>query len=163
MMGSGKTTVGRTLADVSQREFFDTDLLLQQKLGRPISQIFQLYGEDAFRCHETCLLRGLEPGPYILATGGGIVIRPENWPELRRLGVVVYLKATPDVLIERLERSRKKRPLLDVEGWQDRLRALLAQRTPLYEQADLTVELEKAELDDATEAVLRAIEGAGHA
>src|SRR5690349_9779443 len=99
MMGAGKSAVGRALAELSGREFVDTDLLLQQRLGRPISQLFAVYGEDAFRDHETSILRSLEPLPVVLATGGGIVVREENWSELRRLGTTIYLRATPETII----------------------------------------------------------------
>jgi shikimate kinase len=163
MMGAGKSSIGRALADASGRTFVDTDLLIQQRLGRPISQVFQVYGEDAFRCHETSVLRGLEPNRVVLATGGGIVLRPENWTEMRRLGPTIYLKASPETLIDRLEKSKKKRPLLEVEGWEDRLRTLLAARTPLYEQADVTVEVDDAQLDTGAEFVLQALKKAGYA
>jgi shikimate kinase len=141
MMGVGKSAVGRELAVRTGREFLDTDLMLQNRLGRPVSQLFQIYGESAFRDHESSLLRSLEPCSAILSTGGGIVVRPENWTELRRLGRVVYLKATDSDLIQRLANSKKRRPLLEVENWEDRLRNLLEQREPLYRQADAVVEL----------------------
>jgi shikimate kinase len=157
MMGAGKSAVGRALAELSGREFMDTDLLLQHRLGRPVSQLFHVYGEDAFRDHETSILHSLEPCPAVLATGGGIVVREANWPEMRRLGLTIYLKATPEVLIERLSHSKKKRPLLQVEDWEGRLRRLLEQRTPLYEQADVTVCIDGSDIADAAERVHHAL------
>ena len=112
MMGAGKSSIGRNLAEASHRPFLDTDLLLQNRLGRPVSQIFQVYGEATFRDHETSILRNLEPEPVVLATGGGIVLREENWTEMRRLGITVFLDAAFETLTERLARSKKKRPLL---------------------------------------------------
>src|SRR5690349_9612051 len=103
MMGAGKSSVGRALAEASGRPFLDTDLMLQNRLGRPITQIFQVYGEETFRDHETSILRSLEPHPAIVSTGGGIVIREANWSEMKRLGLVIYLKARPETLISRLE------------------------------------------------------------
>ena len=153
MMGAGKSSVGRTLAEVSGREFADTDLLLQSRLGRPIPQIFQIYGEDAFRDHETSVLKSLEPSPIVLATGGGIVIREANWLEMRRLGTIVYLKASPDTLISRLEVSKKKRPLLQTEEWPTRLTDLLSKREDLYRQADLTVEMDGHNIQSAAEKI----------
>src|SRR5437868_3400733 len=91
MMGAGKSAVGRALAGLAAREFVDTDQLLQNRFGRPVSQIFQHYGEETFRDHETNILRGLAPGRFVLSTGGGIVLREANWLEMRRLGVVIYL------------------------------------------------------------------------
>jgi shikimate kinase len=139
MMGAGKSSVGRALAALSGREFRDTDQLLQNRLGRPISQLFQIYGEDAFRDHETCLLRSLEPEPCVLSTGGGIVLREQNWTEMKRLGLVIYLDAECDTLIERLDRSKKRRPLLETDEWQERVRSILESRLDLYERADVKV------------------------
>src|SRR4051794_13739349 len=108
MMGVGKSAVGRELAVRTGRSFLDTDQLLQHRLGRPVSQLFQIYGEDAFREHETSILRSLEPCDAILSTGGGVVTREANWVELRRLGTVAYLKATEEEIIARLTVSKKR-------------------------------------------------------
>lgn len=154
MMGAGKSSVGRALAELSGREFLDTDLMLQNRLGRPIPQIFHVYGEDAFRDHETSILRSLEPKAAILSTGGGIVLREANWAEMRRLGLIIYLKSTPETLINRLEVSKKKRPLLQVEEWPDRVRDLLELRAPLYEQADVTIELDSQDVQTGARFIL---------
>lgn len=137
MMGAGKSSVGRELAKLAGRQFVDTDQLLQNRFGRPVGKIFDTYGEATFRDHESSILRSLEPGSIVIATGGGIVMRAENWEELRRLGKTIFLKVTIDQLIERLSISKKRRPLLEVENWQERLTALYEQRLPIYEQADL--------------------------
>lgn len=147
MMGAGKSSVGRYLATQTGRPFIDTDLLIQHRFGRPISQIFQLYGEDAFRDHETSVLKTLDREPSVISTGGGIVLRPENWDEMRRLGTIVYLKAPLQVLLDRLEASKKKRPLLQSEDWAARVEALLEARRPLYEQADLVVEVSDSDIE----------------
>ncbi|HWD38315.1 MAG TPA: shikimate kinase [Fimbriimonas sp.] len=157
MMGAGKSSVGRALAELSGREFFDTDLLLQHKLGRPIPQIFELYGEQAFRDHESSILRSLQPGQTVLATGGGIVCRDENWIEMRRLGATVYLKAERTTLLSRLEKSKKKRPLLADDDWQERLHALLDKRLPQYERADLVVDVDDVSIEEAAERVRSAL------
>lgn len=141
MMGAGKSSVGRSLAELSGRAFVDTDQLLQNRFGRSITKIFQVYGEEAFREHETSVLRSLEPGATVISTGGGVVLREENWAELRRLGTTVYLEASVETLVARLEASKKKRPLLEVDNWEDRLDELLLARLPLYRQADLTLTL----------------------
>ena len=154
MMGSGKTTVGRRLAEALEVSFADTDAMVEHRLGRPIPQIFELYGEEAFRQHETAVLASLQPEPGVLATGGGIVTRPENWPHLRRLGTTVYLDASLAVLADRLEQSKRKRPLLQVEDWQDRLGALLAVRRPLYQQADLTIPIFDQDIEDVVQRLM---------
>ncbi len=159
MMGSGKSAVGRGLAELSGRPFKDTDILLQNRFGRPVGQIFQVYGEQTFRDHETSILRGLEPGEYVLATGGGVVVRPENWTELRRIGTTIFLKATFETILERLEQSKKRRPLLETENWQERARTILESRLPLYEQADIIVSVDGLELGTAPAIVMEAIRG----
>ncbi len=151
MMGVGKSAVGRALAVRSEREYLDTDFLLQHKLGRPVSQLFHIYGESAFRDHETALLRDLQPQLAVVATGGGIVVRPDNWVELRRLGRVMYLRATVEDIIGRLTESKKRRPLLEVENWQDRIVTLMAEREALYQQADLVMQLSGDEIEGAAE------------
>lgn len=157
MMGAGKSSVGRALAELSGRDFVDTDLLLQHRFGRPVHQIFELYGEDAFRGHETSVLRGLEPCEVVLATGGGIVAREANWTELRRLGLTVFLDAHVDIIIRRLETSKKKRPLLLHDAWPDRVRSLLEQRRPFYERADIRIEVDSEQVNDVAARVLEAI------
>jgi len=163
MMGAGKSSIGRALADEYDRQFVDTDQLIQQRLGRSIAQIFQLYGEEAFRAHETSVLKSLSPGSSVLSTGGGIVTISENWPVLRSLGPTIYLKASPETLIARLEQSKKKRPLLNVEDWEAQLRSLLSRREQLYEQADITVEVDADDLVDGALRVHSALEKAGYA
>jgi shikimate kinase len=142
MMGAGKSSVGRALAELSDRPFEDTDLFIQNRLGWSIPQLFQRYGEEAFRQHETSILRNLEPHPAVLATGGGIVCRAENWDEMRRLGTVIYLRAAAETLKNRLEISRKRRPLLEYEDWESRVDDLLAVRETFYNQAELIVDVD---------------------
>lgn len=158
MMGVGKSAVGRELAQRTGREFLDTDLMLQTRLGRPVSQLFQIYGETAFRDHENSLLRSLDPAPCILSTGGGIVVRESNWPELKRLGYVVYLQADAEELVNRLALSKKKRPLLQVENWEERVRALLEVRGSLYQKADAVVHLDGEGIAKAADKVMEAFE-----
>ena len=153
-MGAGKSAVGRGLAEASGREYQDTDTLLQNRFGRPVTGIFATYGEATFRDHETSIVKGLVPGPTVLATGGGLVVREANWLELRRLGPTLYLRATAETLIEHLETSQKKRPLLQVENWEERVRTLLEARRDQYEKADLTVDIDGLDLTQVTESAL---------
>jgi shikimate kinase len=159
MMGAGKSSVGRALAELSGREFMDTDLLLQHRFGRPVYQIFDVYGEDAFRQHETSVLKSIEPANVVLATGGGIVTREANWDELRRIGTTIYLKATAETIIERLKASKKKRPLLMADAWPERVLDLLAARTPLYERADISVQVDSDDVVNVANRALAAIQG----
>ncbi|MBI3720911.1 MAG: shikimate kinase, partial [Fimbriimonas ginsengisoli] len=133
----------------SGRTFIDTDQLMRQRFGRPVAEIFRIYGEPAYRDHETDLLRNLEPGDFVLATGGGVVLRDDNWDQLRRLGVSVYLKASAEVLAKNLERSRSRRPLLDRPDWREHLGNLLSQRRAAYEKADYTIPVDSLSIDEA--------------
>lgn len=139
MMGSGKSTVGMELADLLGVPFLDTDKLLEARLGRPIRQWFQIYGEEAFREYETLMLRELDMTEGVLATGGGIVLRDENWLEMKRLGVIVFLDVQPDVLKHRLTNTKRKRPLLEVPDWEKRFDEILGSREPVYKRADFVV------------------------
>ena len=154
MMGAGKSSVGRAIAELSGRQFIDTDILLQQRLGRPIPQVFQIYGEDAFRDHETSILRSLEPGLSVLSTGGGIVIREDNWTEMKRLGTPIYLRALPETLMSRLEASKKRRPLLEVEDWPIRMKELLSKREDQYLRAEVVVDMDGENVESAARKVL---------
>ena len=157
MMGAGKSSIGRALAEHTQRTFIDTDLLLQQRLGRPISQIFQIYGEAAFRDHETSVIRSIEPSASVVSTGGGIVLREENWVEFKRLGCTIFLDAEIETLIQRLAVSKKKRPLLQVDDWEERTAAILESRLELYRRADVVVPVDDVDLSCGMTRVLEAI------
>ncbi|MBS1721330.1 MAG: shikimate kinase [Armatimonadetes bacterium] len=158
MMGAGKSAVGRALAEASGREFIDTDQILQGRFGRSISQFFAIYGEEAFRGHETSVLKSLEPGHNVISTGGGIVTRQENWEEFARLGTTIYLESSPEVLINRLALSKKKRPLLAVDNWEDKLSSLLDTRRELYEQADLRYSVDGNDIQAAAEGIIQLLE-----
>lgn len=141
MMGVGKTTIGRILARCLGREFVDLDHALEAKCGVRISVIFEIEGEEGFRRRETTQLDECsQQEGIVLATGGGAVLAPENRRLLKERGTVVYLRADAEELFRRLERDRT-RPLLQTLDPKARIRELLAQREPLYEEAaDLTLE-----------------------
>jgi shikimate kinase len=141
MMGSGKTTVGRILAERLGVPFKDSDKMLHSLLGRPVHELFRYYGEEAFRQHETRLLQGLPAEEGVLSTGGGIVLRDENWTELRRLGTTVFLDVELETLKARLATAKKIRPLIQTEEWRERVERILEERRPKYEQADLVLRL----------------------
>ena len=154
MMGAGKSSVGRKLSELTGRSFVDTDLIIQDRFVRPVAQIFRVYGENAFRDHETSVLEALQPGPLVVSTGGGIVGRPENWKEMRRLGIVIYLDCSCETLVRRLSESKKRRPLLETENWEATLRDLLDKRVELYRQADVHIPLDEIPIENAAQAVI---------
>lgn len=133
-MGAGKTTIGRAVARLLGRPFFDTDHEIEARCGVRIATIFELEGEEGFRCRETRMLDELtRRSGIVLATGGGIVMRPENREMLRTRGQVIYLDTTLPELWRRTRRNRN-RPLLQVENPRARLEALFRERDPLYRE-----------------------------
>lgn len=157
MMGSGKSTVGRALAGLLDYPFQDTDMMLEHRLGRQIPQLFKLYGEVAFRAHETSVLESLEPTKRVLATGGGIVLKEENWVEFHRLGRVVFLDVPVELLAKRLEISNRKRPLLQTENWEKKLEELYDFRRPLYEKADLVIKVDERPIEEIATKIFEAL------
>jgi len=132
--GSGKSTIGRQLARRLQLPFFDSDRVIEERLGCSIREFFESEGEQRFRDIEASVIDELTlQAQGVLATGGGAVLRPENRQHLHERTRVVYLRATPDELFRRL-RNDKNRPLLQVTDPLGRLRELHSQRHALYEQ-----------------------------
>jgi shikimate kinase len=139
MMGAGKSSVGRPLAEALGYRFIDSDTVVEQAAGRPIDEIFEREGETGFRDLETAVLQRIAGWhSLVVATGGGVVTRPVNWGHMHQ-GLVVWLDAPESVLLRRLQADPTPRPLLAGADGAGRLRQLLAERRPLYGQADLTV------------------------
>jgi len=138
MMGVGKTTVGRLLAEKLNYRFFDTDALIERLAGQPITQIFAEAGEPEFRRLESQVLAELSAyKKLVIATGGGVVLERLNWSYLQH-GIVVWLDVPVEQLYSRL-RPSTTRPLLLTAEPLAKLQELLAQRQDLYAQADVQV------------------------
>jgi shikimate kinase len=139
MMGAGKSSVGRRLAARLGIPFVDADSEIEQAAQMTIPEIFAKYGETAFRSAEArVILRLLEGGPQVLATGGGAFMNADTRAAIRAKGLSVWLKADLDVLIRRVKR-RSDRPLLHTDDPAETLRRLLTERSPTYQQADVTI------------------------
>lgn len=151
-MGSGKTTVGLRLARLLELEFMDCDHELEAQTGASVSLIFDVEGEKGFRERETRMLKTMsERDGVLIATGGGVVLRPENRELLRRSGLVVYLKTSVAQQLKRLSRDHS-RPLLQTDDREGRLRRLAAERDPLYEEvADIVYPSQNRSLDAAAQ------------
>lgn len=139
MMGSGKSSVGRPLAEALGYRFLDADTSLEQVAGRSIPELFASQGEAGFRELEAAVLNQIAAWhSLVVATGGGVVTRPQNWGQLRQ-GVVIWLDAPDALLLQRLAADPTPRPLMQAEDPASRLAELLQERRPLYAQADLHI------------------------
>jgi len=135
-MGCGKSTVGKKLAGALGYTFSDTDAMIEEAYGTTISQMFAEHGEEYFRNAETELLRKLsgEAKGLVLATGGGMPMREENAALLREIGKVIFLEASIETILLRLQNDTG-RPLADGEDREARLRPLYEKRLPVYRAA----------------------------
>jgi shikimate kinase len=131
-MGSGKTTVGKWVADRLGLEFVDMDELIEQRQGKTISEIFASLGESEFRKLERSLVGELAAKQsQVIAAGGGVVLDGGNVREFERTGVVVCLRVTPKIAHLRTK-ANPNRPLLETANRSGQIKKLLAQREPLY-------------------------------
>ncbi len=157
-MGSGKTSVGKLIAEKTGRAFVDTDDLIEQRAGKSIPRIFEEEGETAFRDLETeAVQRAARTHARVIATGGGAVMRPQNREALRKTGDVIFLDAEPEILLRRIQNDGT-RPLLQTENPLERARALLKERRPVYLQADMTIQTDRLTEEEAADAVLEALQ-----
>jgi shikimate kinase len=139
MMGAGKTTVGRRLANRLGRQFMDSDEEIERAAQMSIPEIFEQRGEGEFRVGEMRVIaRLLKEKDIVLATGGGAFINLETRAMVKAEAVSVWLKADIDVLFERVSR-RSNRPLLKTADPKGTLEKLIAERYPIYQEADITV------------------------
>lgn len=149
-MGSGKSTMGKLIANKINCSFVDTDHYIEKKEGRKISDIFADDGEDYFRNLETEVLKELLESKErkVISLGGGTPLREENRALLKEAGYVIFLKITPDEAYDRLK-DDTDRPLLQVINPKEKIAQLLTFRNPIYElAADYVLLEEKKTLDD---------------
>ena len=145
MMGVGKTTVGVKIAEQTGRRWYDTDGVIADRHGK-ISDIFEYYGEAHFRKLETEVVKELSQFDHlVISTGGGLVLRKENTELLKKNGVIVFMRAGIDTLVQRLN-GDNSRPLLQntERNIRARLTSLLQERTPIYQSvADFVVDVDE--------------------
>lgn len=154
MMGSGKTCIGELLAKLLNMSFVDTDEQIIKTEKTSINQIFAQKGETYFREMETATLKNvLNFNNQIISTGGGIIKSDENLSLLKEKSVVFYLKASPDILFERIK-NNKERPLLNVENMKDKIKTILQDRISQYEKAQyIIVTDDKSPIEIANEII----------
>lgn len=154
-MGAGKSTIGRLLAKELKYPFKDSDREIEERTGADIPWIFDVEGEEGFRQREEAMIAELvhEDG-IVLATGGGVVMRPANRAALKSGGLVVYLRTSVEQQLQRTAKDRQ-RPLLQTADPEAVLRDLMAKRDPLYREiADLIIETDQRGLKVVVNAIL---------
>jgi shikimate kinase len=141
-MGTGKSTVGQIVASMLNFEFVDTDVMIEGMAGKRISDIFSSDGEERFREYERQVVEELKDlNASVIATGGGLVTRPENLAGLKEHALVVCLWCSAETIFRRVG-HQSHRPLLKVEKPLERIRQLLNERSPAYRQADVLLNSE---------------------
>lgn len=155
LMGAGKSTVGKQLADALSYDFYDSDAEIEKQTGARIAWIFDKEGEAGFRERETKAVNTLtKKKGIVLATGGGAVLSEKNRNYLKNRGCVIYLKASEKVLYKRTAKD-KSRPLLQTKNRMQVIKDLLAARESLYMQtADIVVETQDASVKDMVKHIL---------
>ncbi len=159
MMGAGKTTVGRRLAERLGWPHLDSDEMISRSTGRTVPEIFEERGEAAFRAEEARVLAeaATSDGPAVISVAGGAVLSAENRKVMRRAGPVVWLRAEVDTLAERIG-TGKGRPLLGDDP-EVALRRLEGERRPLYaEVADVVVDVDHLGADEVVERIMAGLE-----
>ncbi|MGO8697484.1 MAG: shikimate kinase [Limisphaerales bacterium] len=138
-MGTGKSSVARLACEYLQFDFLDTDELIESQTGKSIGDIFAQNGEEAFRGLERNIVQDLAlRRNTVIATGGGLIVNPDNLASLKTHALVVCLWASPEIIWERV-RSQTHRPLLQTPDPIGRIHQLLEERKPAYHQADAMI------------------------
>ena len=161
LMGAGKTTVGRRLARRLGLEFADSDFEIEKAAQMTVADIFSTYGEDYFRAGERRVISRLMDGPArVLATGGGAFINDETRTLMKEKSITIWLDASLEVLVERTSR-RDTRPLLQSGNPETILEQLLADRTPIYAQADIKIQSSDGPHDTVVDSIVQTLENQG--
>jgi len=139
LMGAGKSTIGRHLANSLNKEFYDSDRVIEERTGVDISTIFEIEGEEGFRDREEQIIAELcQKENIVLATGGGCILRENNRKNMRNNGHVVYLRTSAELLYSRI-RYDKSRPLMQTKSPINTLKNLLDAREPYYMEVADTI------------------------
>jgi shikimate kinase len=155
-MGTGKTTVGRAVAQKLGFQLLDSDHEIERRKQKPVAQIFAEEGEAAFRVLEREFVEaGHPPRQQVVACGGGLIVPPGMLEMLQEKGVVMCLHASLETILRRTQGNRN-RPLLNVDDPGERIRTLFAQREPVYKRAGTTILTDGRQLTDIVSHVLRA-------
>jgi shikimate kinase len=161
LMGAGKSTVGEKCAERLQRPFVDTDRVVEAQTGQSVAEIFTGGGEKAFRALEKQAVADAcaSPVPLVISCGGGAVLDPDGRKRMRATGVVVWLRAEPAELAERVSKNLPDRPLLPTTGAEQELARLEELRGPAYEAtAHVSVDTSGRSVDEVVDTVLEELD-----
>ena len=155
-MGTGKTAVGKVLTEKLGKEFVELDPLIEQKAGKPIPEIFKQGGEIAFRELEIEVTKEVaEKKNVVIACGGGVVLNKINIDRLRKESLIVYLTASPKIILKRTSNDAEERPLLKVANPTLTIQQLLRFRKPFYERAaDIKINTSKLDISSIVEQII---------
>jgi len=158
MMGVGKSAIGSILAKILDREFYDIDESIEKKYNMKIYEIFNSYGEKKFRDIEYKEIISIQKGcNSIIATGGGAFTYKRNIDILNKIGLTLWLNASPSIIIERLKKNTNNRPLLKEVHIETYINNLLIKRNPFYAKANLTIASSKTSKNAMKNKILLAI------
>jgi shikimate kinase len=166
---AGKTTVGKRLSDTLRKMFVDTDDLIEERQGVPISDIVKFHGWSHFRAIEKKVIREISGhDELVIAPGGGVILEPENVEALKRNGFVIWLKADLQAILKRMSkdpRTKTGRPSLTGKGTAEELNEVLTQREALYRKAsEVQVDTSALDVDGVVNSVLSILQqGVGRA
>lgn len=155
-MGTGKSTVGTKIAERLNRRFVDMDREIEKLTGMTISELFRRYGEVRFRSEEKLMAKKIAvQDDLVVATGGGIVLDRENIELLKRNGIIVCLVADPEEIFRRVSRKKGTRPLLKKNLTVDDIIAMLEERKPFYEQAEIIIQTNGRNIDTVVDDIIK--------
>lgn len=152
-MGTGKTVVGRRLAEKLGRRFLELDEIIEKKEGLSIREIFAKKGEAYFRKVEKGVVKeAVEKEDVVISAGGGAIVDEENFQSLKKNGIIICLEASPEVILKRT-RGLAARPLLNVPDPKKKIEELLKKREPYYKKADFCIETDNLNVEEVVEKV----------
>jgi shikimate kinase len=160
-MATGKSSVGKRLAEMVHYDFLDLDAAIEAEAGVSIPEIFSSQGEAAFRALESRMVeRVAATGGQVIAAGGGTIVNPQNLEKLKRSGVIVTLTADIPTILQRIG-SGDDRPMLRGEDRLERVRMLLEQRAEAYSKADIIVDTSLSNMDEVAQGLVKRLRDFG--
>jgi shikimate kinase len=157
MRGSGKTSVGKLLAERLLKPFYDLDSILAAKEGMPIAEVIQKKGWEYFRDRESEITEGISgPANAVISTGGGVILREKNILALKKHGTFIYLKTSIDTMLKRLGNDTSRPPLTSQPIVTDEIIQVLFEREPLYQKiANITVSTDTKTIQEVVNEIMK--------